>query len=113
MSESQSEKKPSRFMSAVKARWSRLERWLLDGSEVTASPRDESFVVTLGRGSGTQAVASSHQLVRTLAPVGVRLVGPDVAHPLRFGELKIVPPDVTHPNFIYWDKDSTSCPKTV
>ena len=34
MSESQSEKKPSRFMGSLKARWSRLERWLLDGSEV-------------------------------------------------------------------------------
>jgi hypothetical protein len=26
------------------------------------------------------------------------------------GDLKIVGPDVTHPNFIYWDKDSASCP---
>ena len=66
-----------------------------------------------GGADAETALAGAQKLVRTLAPVGVRLVGPDVAHPLRFGELKIVPPDVTHPNFIYWDKDSTSCPKTV
>lgn len=27
------------------------------------------------------------------------------------GDLKIVGPNVMHPNFIYWDKDSTSFPK--
>ncbi len=59
------------------------------------------------------ALASAQKFVRTLAPVGVRVVGPDVAHPLRIGDLKIVPPDVTHPNFIYWDKDSTSCPRNL
>ena len=29
------------------------------------------------------------------------------------GDLKIVGPDVTHPNFIYWDKDSSSCPQQL
>lgn len=50
-------------------------------------------------------------LVRAIFPVGVRCVGPDVAHPLTIGDLKIVPPDVAHPNFIHWDKDSSSFPK--
>ena len=50
-------------------------------------------------------------LIRTVFPVGVRSVGPDVAHPNRIGDLKIVGPDVAHPNFVYWDKDSVSCPK--
>lgn len=50
-------------------------------------------------------------LIRTVFPVGVKTVGPDVAHPNTIGDLKIVGPDVTHPNFVYWDKDSVSCPK--
>ena len=45
--------------------------------------------------------------------VGVKSVGPDVTHPNTIGDLKIVGPDVTHPNFIYWNKDSTSCPKEL
>jgi hypothetical protein len=40
-------------------------------------------------------------------------VGPDVNHPNTIGDLKIVGPDVTHPNFIYWNKDSVSCPKDL
>jgi hypothetical protein len=55
----------------------------------------------------TRAVA----LVKTIFPVGVKSVGPDVAHPLTIGDLKIVGPDVLHPNFITWNKDSVSCPK--
>ncbi len=46
-------------------------------------------------------------------PAGIRSVGPDVLHPNAIGDLKIVGPDVTHPNFIYWDKDSVSCPKDL
>jgi hypothetical protein len=57
--------------------------------------------------AGIRALA----LVKAIYPVGIRIVGPDVAHPTRIGDLKIVGPDVTHPNFIYWDKDSVSCPK--
>lgn len=65
-------------------------------------------------GEGIEAaLARAQKLVRMLAPVGIRVVGPDVAHPLLVGDLKIVPPDVTHPNFIYWDKDSTSCPQQL
>ena len=57
-----------------------------------------------------EAEAKAKALVRTMLPVGVRSVGPDVAHPALIGDMKLVGPDVTHPNFIYWDKDSTSFP---
>lgn len=60
-----------------------------------------------------QIEARARALIKTVFPVGVRCVGPDVAHPLMIGDLKIVPPDVTHPNFIYWDKDSSSFPKQL
>ena len=56
--------------------------------------------------------ACARRLVRAIFPVGIRCVGPDVAHPITIGDLKIVPPDVAHPNFIYWDKDSSSFPKS-
>lgn len=70
----------------------------------------------VGTGLFPQASANDAQvralaLVKSIYPVGVRIVGPDVAHPNMIGGLKIVGPDVTHPNFIYWDKDSVSCPK--
>jgi hypothetical protein len=54
--------------------------------------------------------ARARALVCTMVPVGIRVVGPDVAHANLIGDLKIVGPDVTHPNFIYWDKDSSSFP---
>ena len=57
--------------------------------------------------------ARARALVGTMFPVGIKLVGPDVAHANLIGDLKIVGPDVTHPNFIYWDKDSSSCPKEL
>jgi len=47
-------------------------------------------------------------LAHTIFPVGLRIVGPDVAHPNLIGDLKIVGPDTVHPNFIYWDKLSSS-----
>jgi hypothetical protein len=56
-----------------------------------------------------QAQPLAQALVRTVFPVGVRLVGPDVNHPITVGGLKIVGPDVGHPNFVYWNKDSVSC----
>ncbi len=104
-----------------------MSAFIYNDLEYTLVPRAAAWDVVVLRGGKTAtvgaglfggadaetALAGAQKLVRTLAPVGVRLVGPDVAHPLRFGELKIVQPDVTHPNFIYWDKDSTSCPKTV
>jgi hypothetical protein len=59
--------------------------------------------------AGTRALA----LIKTIFPVGIKSVGPDVNHPNTIGDLKIVGPDVTHPNFIYWNKDSVSCPKEL
>ena len=56
----------------------------------------------------SDALAKAQMLVRTIYPVGIELVGPDVNHPSLVGDLKIVFPDVSHPNFIYWNKDSTS-----
>jgi hypothetical protein len=62
----------------------------------------------LGEGdTGTRALA----LIRTIFPVGIKIVGPNVAHPNMVGDLKIIGPDVNHPNFIYWNKDSTSFAK--
>ncbi len=58
-----------------------------------------------------QVEAKARALVKAIFPVGIRIVGPDTAHPHRIGDLKIVGPDVTHPNFIYWNKDSSSFPK--
>lgn len=57
-----------------------------------------------------EAQTRAISLVKRIFPVGVRVVGPDVAHPNRIGDLRIVGPDVSHPNFIYWDKDSSSFP---
>ena len=45
-------------------------------------------------------------VIRGAYPVGVKVVGPDINHSTRVGDLKLVPPDVTHPNFVHWDKDS-------
>ncbi len=59
------------------------------------------------------ALARANALARTICPVGIRTVGPDVNHPNTIGDLKIVGPDVTHPNFIYWDKESVSCPREL
>jgi hypothetical protein len=70
----------------------------------------EAFVATrvfpgiAANDAGPKALA----LVKAIYPVGVRIVGPDVAHPTMIGNLRIVGPDVTHPNFIYWDKSSVS-----
>ncbi|BDU71332.1 hypothetical protein [Mesoterricola silvestris] len=55
-----------------------------------------------------EAAARALRVIRTVFPVGVRCVGPDVAHPNRIGDLKIVGPDVLHPNFIHWDADSVT-----
>jgi len=63
--------------------------------------------------SEQDAEAKARSLVKAIYPVGVKSVGPDVAHPNMIGDLKIVGPNVMHPNFIYWDKDSTSFPKQL
>ena len=60
-----------------------------------------------------RGAARAMALIKTIFPVGIKSVGPDVAHPNTIGDLKIVGPDVTHPNFIYWNKDSVSCPRQL
>ena len=63
--------------------------------------------------AAAEAEARALALVKSIYPVGVKTVGPDVAHPNMIGDLKIVGPDVTHPNFINWDKDSSSFPQQL
>lgn len=76
-------------------------------------PGGASAVVGTGLFAGAAAAdaqARGLALVKAIYPVGVKVVGPDVAHPNMIGDLRIIGPDVTHPNFIYWDQDSTSFP---
>lgn len=61
--------------------------------------------------SPEEAAARALALVKAIYPVGIKSVGPDVAHPQKVGDLRIVGPNVGHPNFIYWDKDSSSFPE--
>lgn len=78
-----------------------------------ALPGGATAVVGTGLFAGAAAAdaeAKGLALVKAIYPVGIKVVGPDVAHPNMIGDLKIVGPDVTHPNFIYWDKDSASNP---
>ncbi len=58
--------------------------------------------------SPDDALTRARSLVQIILPVGIKVVGPDVAHPALVGDLKIVGPNVAHPNFINWNKDSTS-----
>ena len=58
-----------------------------------------------------EAETKAKQLVKSIYPVGIKVVGPDTSHPNLIGDLKIIGPDVTHPNFIYWDKESSSFPQ--
>jgi len=61
--------------------------------------------------SDAEAEARAVALVKTIHPVGMRVIGPDVAHPITVGDIKYYGPDVTHPNFITWEgKDSSSFP---
>lgn len=91
--------------------------------QFTLQPRDGRWDLACARPDGREAFAGvglfpglpaaaadarARALVRTLFPVGVKCVGPDVAHPNTIGTLKIVGPDVAHPNFIYWNQDSVS-----
>jgi len=80
------------------------------------TPNGSSAVMGTGLFAGlaeAEAEGKALALIKTIFPVGVRCVGPDVNHPNTIGDLKIVGPDVTHPNFIYWNKDSVSCPKEL
>jgi len=57
--------------------------------------------------------AKAAALVKTIFPVGIKTVPPDTAHPTMVGDLKIVPPDINHSSFVYWNKDSVSQPKQL
>ena len=96
--------------------------------QFTLEPRGDRWDLTYALPNGASAIAGTGlfaglpeseagvralALVKTIFPVGVLSVGPDVSHPNTIGDLKIVGPDVTHPNFIYWDRDSVSCPKQL
>jgi hypothetical protein len=66
---------------------------------------------TLGSGlfagaDETTARAKASAVIRGAFPVGVKVIGPDINHSTRVGDLRLVPPDVGHPNFVHWDKDS-------
>ena len=90
----------------------RDDRW-----DITClQPNGSSTTVGAGLFAGLQAgeaEARALVLIKTIFPVGIKSVGPDVTHPNTIGDLKIIGPDVTHPNFIYWNKDSVSCPKEL
>jgi hypothetical protein len=58
--------------------------------------------------SADEALTRAQALAKCIYPVGIKVVGPDVAHPALIGDLKIVGPNVAHPNFVNWDKDSAS-----
>ncbi len=91
--------------------------------QFTVEKRGEGWDILYAKGGEAPAVAAAGlfpgaaeaeartralKVIRTVFPVGIRSVGPDVAHPTRVGDLRIVGPDVLHPNFIYWDKDSVT-----
>ena len=80
------------------------------------SPDGRMAIVGTGLFAGAgadEALVRAKSLSKAIYPVGIRIVGPDVDHPLKIGDMKIVGPDVTHTNFIYWDKDSASFPTTL
>jgi len=94
----------------------------------TVAPRDDRWDISYALPGGASALAGAGlfaglpeaeatvralALIKTIFPVGIKSVGPDVTHPNTIGDLKIIGPDVTHPNFIYWNKDSVSCPKQL
>lgn len=90
----------------------RGDRW--DITYVLANGSQANAGVGLFAGlSESAAGARAIALIKTIFPVGIKSVGPDVNHPNTIGDLKIVGPDVTHPNFIYWNKDSVSCAKEL
>src|ERR1019366_2499805 len=86
------------------------ERWDIRGRRADGSGATTAAGLFAGLPEA-EARARALALIRTVFPVGVKSVGPDVAHPNTIGDLKIVGPDVAHPNFVYWDKVSVSCPK--
>ena len=85
--------------------------WVLAMFEIGRSGRATAAAGLFAGLPEAEAETRALALIKTVFPVGVKSVGPDVAHPNTIGDLKIVGPDVAHPNVVYWDKDSVSCPK--
>ncbi|MDR3684997.1 MAG: hypothetical protein P4L11_14815 [Geothrix sp.] len=96
--------------------------------QFSVEKRDDRWDITYPLPDGSRALAGAGlfaglpekeaeiralALIKTIFPVGIRSVGPDVNHPNTIGDLRIIGPDVAHPNFIYWDKDSVSCPREL
>lgn len=84
--------------------------------DITNTTGGKPTVVAAGLFAGlsdSDAEAKGKVLVKTIFPVGVKVVGPAVANPLTVGDIKYFPPDIAHPNFVYWDKDSSSSPKQL
>jgi len=105
-----------------------MESFTYNDTEFELAANDPGWDILRKLPNGSEAIVATHvfpgmaaneagtkalTLVKAIYPVGVRIVGPDVAHPTLIGDLKIVGPDVTHPNFIYWDKNSVSCPQQL
>ena len=86
------------------------DRWFISYKKPDGKPAFVGAGLFVGV-SESEIEAKAKALVRSIFPVGIKIVGPDVTHPNLIGDLKIVGPDVTHPNFIYWDKDSSSFPR--
>lgn len=63
MSESKPPKKPSRFKDVLKARWTRLERWLLDGSEVVGTHQPDDLKADAQWAAGQQQARGSRLLI--------------------------------------------------
>lgn len=77
------------------------------------TPQGAAVCVAAGLFAGLAqdaAESRARALVRSIFPVGIKLIGPDTTHPSWVGDLKIIGPDVGHPNFIYWEKDTASFP---
>lgn len=102
--------------------------FIYNDTEFTVQPAGNAWDITRRLADGSSAMVGSnlftgltaeaaferaHVLIKTAYPVGVKTVGPDVAHPNLIGDLKIVGPDVSHANFVNWDQGSTSFPSTA
>jgi hypothetical protein len=103
-----------------------MQSIIYNDMQFSVEKRDDRWDISYQLPNGSSAIAGSGlfaglseseagpralALIKTIFPVGIKSVGPDVTHPNTIGDLKIIGPDVTHPNFIYWNKDSVSCPK--
>lgn len=60
-----------------------------------------------------EASVKAKQVVKSVNPIGIKVVGPDVTRPNMIGDLKIIGPDISRPNFVNWEKDSISFPKST